>query len=110
MTVVFATCGHQPAPTADDQVLADALERLTEKTRRLGLLSLEEELASLGDDTLRRALAGGTPRVELEVIITQDRGTTTWHATARTRVLRDGEELLVAKRLREVFEAARVRA
>jgi hypothetical protein len=28
VTVVFATCGHQPAPTADDQVLADALERL----------------------------------------------------------------------------------
>jgi L-seryl-tRNA(Ser) seleniumtransferase len=73
-------------------------------------LTWDERDVALDRDTLRRALAGGTPRVELEVIITQDRGTTTWHATARTRVLRDGEELLVAKRLREVFEAARVRA
>ena len=73
-------------------------------------LTWDERDVALDRDTLRRALASGTPRVELEVIITQDRGTTTWHATARTRVLRDGEELLVAKRLREVFEAARVRA
>jgi seryl-tRNA(Sec) selenium transferase len=72
-------------------------------------LTWDERQIALNRDTLRRALADGTPRVELEVIITQDRGTTTWHATARTRVLRDGEELLVAKRLREVFEAARVR-
>ena len=41
--------------------------------------------------------------MELEVIVTQDPDTTTWHATARTRVLRDGEELLVADRLRAVF-------
>jgi len=73
-------------------------------------LTWDERDVALDRDTLRRALVGGTPRVELEVIITQDRGTTRWHATARTRVLRDGEELLVAKRLREVFEAARVRA
>jgi L-seryl-tRNA(Ser) seleniumtransferase len=72
-------------------------------------LTWDEREIALDRDTLRRALAEGTPRVELEVIITQDRGTTTWHATARTRVLRDGEELLVAKRVREVFEAARVR-
>jgi L-seryl-tRNA(Ser) seleniumtransferase len=72
-------------------------------------LTWDEKDIALSRDTLRRALAEGSPRIELEVIITQDRGSTTWHATARTRVLRDGEELLVAKRLREVFEAARVR-
>jgi D-glucosaminate-6-phosphate ammonia-lyase len=71
-------------------------------------LSWDEKLIALNRDSLRRELANGSPRVELEVIITQDRGTTVWHATARTRVLRDGEEVLVAQRLRQVFEAARV--
>ena len=69
-------------------------------------LTWDESVIALNRDSLHKALAEGTPRVELEVIVTQDRGTTRWHATARTRVLRDGEELLVAKRLREVFEAA----
>lgn len=70
-------------------------------------LTWDEKDIPLNRDSLRRQLADGSPRVELEVIVTQDRGTTTWHATARTRVLRDGEELLVARRLREVFAAAR---
>jgi seryl-tRNA(Sec) selenium transferase len=70
-------------------------------------LSWNETEIALNRDSLRRALTAGTPRVELEVIITQDQGAPVWHATARTRVLRDGEELLVAKRLREVFVAAR---
>jgi L-seryl-tRNA(Ser) seleniumtransferase len=69
-------------------------------------LTWDEQDIALNRDSLRKALIDGKPRVELEVIITQDRGTTRWHATARTRVLRDGEELLVAKRLREVFLAA----
>jgi L-seryl-tRNA(Ser) seleniumtransferase len=72
-------------------------------------LTWDERDVALTKDSLRRELLRGTPRVELEVIITQERGTTTWHATARTRVLRDGEEVLVAKRLREVFEGARVK-
>jgi len=72
-------------------------------------LTWNETEIGLNRDSLHRALASGNPRVELEVIVTQDRGTPVWHATARTRVLRDGEELLVAKRLREVFSAARVR-
>lgn len=67
-------------------------------------LTWDEREIALTRDSLRRELASGSPRVELEVIITQDRGTSVWHATARTRVLRDGEELLVAARLREVFE------
>jgi seryl-tRNA(Sec) selenium transferase len=71
-------------------------------------LAWSETRIALNRESLRRALVSGTPRVELEVIITQDRATSTWQATARTRVLRDGEELLVAKRLREVFMAARV--
>lgn len=70
-------------------------------------LAWDEREIALNRDSLRRALASGTPRVELEVIVTQDGGTTVWHATARTRVLRDGEELLVAQRLREVFLGAR---
>ncbi|MGQ0647490.1 MAG: hypothetical protein ACT4P7_07945 [Gemmatimonadaceae bacterium] len=70
-------------------------------------LTWDERDIGLTRDTLRHELATGSPKVELEVIMTQDRGTTTWHATARTRVLRDGEELLVAQRLREVFGRAR---
>ncbi len=70
-------------------------------------LTWDEKDIALNRDSLRRELADGSPRVELEVILTQDRGTTTWHATARTRVLRDGEELLVARRLREVFRRAK---
>jgi len=72
-------------------------------------LTWDESDVALNRDSLHRALADGKPRVELEVIVTQDRGTTRWHATARTRVLRDGEEILVAKRLREVFVAAQRR-
>jgi seryl-tRNA(Sec) selenium transferase len=71
-------------------------------------LAWDERRIALNRDSLHAALAQGSPRVELEVIVTQERGTSTWHATARTRVLRDGEELLVARRLREVFEGARV--
>lgn len=70
-------------------------------------LTWDEKDIALNRDSLRKELANGTPRVELEVIVTQDRDATTWHATARTRVLRDGEELLVARRLREVFAGAR---
>ena len=71
-------------------------------------LMWDERDIQLTKDSLRAALVNGTPRVELEVIITKDRDTTTWHATARTRVLRDGEELKVADRLRTVFlEAGR---
>ncbi len=70
-------------------------------------LRWDEREIALDRDALRRELVRGSPRVELEVIITQDRGTRVWHATARTRLLRDGEEMLVARRLREVFGAAR---
>ena len=73
-------------------------------------LTWNEKDIALDRDSLRKALASGEPRVQLEVIVTQDEGTKTWHATARTRVLRDGEEMLVAKRVREVFEKARVNA
>lgn len=70
-------------------------------------LTWDEKDIALNRESLRKELVSGSPRVELEVIMTQDRGTTTWHATARTRVLRDGEELLLAKRLREVFSGAK---
>jgi seryl-tRNA(Sec) selenium transferase len=70
-------------------------------------LTWDQAVIPLDRDALRRKLAEGSPRVELEVIITQERGTTIWHATARTRVLRDGEEALVARRIREVFEESR---
>lgn len=73
-------------------------------------LAWDENVIPLNRDSLRRELTNGSPRVELEVIMTQDRGTNVWHATARTRVLRDGEELLVARRLREVFGAKRASA
>ena len=69
-------------------------------------LRWDEADIPLDRDRLRQQLAAGAPKVELEVIVTQDQGTRTWHATARTRVLRDGEEVLVGKRLREVFQSA----
>jgi seryl-tRNA(Sec) selenium transferase len=69
-------------------------------------LTWDQAVVPIDRDGLRKKLAEGSPRVEVEVIITQEHGTTIWHATARTRVLRDGEELLVARRLREVFQGA----
>ena len=69
-------------------------------------LRWDERHIPLTRESLRARLSQGSPRVQLEVILTQDPGTTVWHATARTRVLRDGEELLVARRLREVFLGA----
>ncbi len=68
-------------------------------------LSWDESVIPLDRDRLKAILSTGRPRVELEVIITKERDSRVWHATARTRVLRDGEELLVAARLREVFLA-----
>ncbi len=70
-------------------------------------LTWDENVIPLNRESLRQQLSAGTPRVQLEVIMTEDKGTTTWHATARTRVLRDGEEVLVARRLREIFEGAK---
>ncbi|MFN0181292.1 MAG: hypothetical protein ACKVZ0_20995 [Gemmatimonadales bacterium] len=70
-------------------------------------LTWDPRIIALDRDGLRKALAAGSPRVELEVIITQTAATGLWHASARTRVLRDGEELLVADRLRATFLAAR---
>jgi hypothetical protein len=69
-------------------------------------LEWDESAISLTGKTLTEQLAAGSPRVRLEVIMGQDKGTTRWHALARTRLLRDGEELLVARRVREVFLAA----
>jgi seryl-tRNA(Sec) selenium transferase len=69
-------------------------------------LTWDEKVIPLNRDTLRHELAAGSPRVQVEVIVTEDKGTSIWHATARTRVLRDGEEVLVARRLREVFQNA----
>jgi seryl-tRNA(Sec) selenium transferase len=69
-------------------------------------LTWDETRIHLNRDSLRKELKDGNPRVELEVMITQDKGTSIWRAIARTRVMRDGEEDLVAARLREVFQSA----
>ncbi len=65
----------------------------------------EHDVPLTGKD-LTEQLAAGSPRVRLDGRAAQDKGTTVWHALARTRLLRDGEELLVARRVREVFLAA----
>jgi seryl-tRNA(Sec) selenium transferase len=65
----------------------------------------ERDIPLTGKD-LTEQLAAGSPRVRLDGRAGQDNGTTVWHALARTRLLRDGEELLVARRVREVFLAA----
>lgn len=67
---------------------------------------LDESVIPLNRDTLRQQLTSGSPRIALDGI-SQERGTTVWHAIARTRLLRDGEELAVARRLREVFRTAK---
>jgi seryl-tRNA(Sec) selenium transferase len=73
-------------------------------------IAWDERVIPLDRDGLRRRLAQGNPRVELEVIITKDSDAPIWHATARTRTMRDGEEIRVADRLREVFlEAGKAR-
>src|SRR5205823_2180101 len=66
-------------------------------------VSWDETVVPLNPDTFRQQLSSGTPKLELE-FISQQSGTKVWHATARTRQLRDGEEMLVARRLREIFE------
>jgi L-seryl-tRNA(Ser) seleniumtransferase len=70
------------------------------------VLQWNEHDIPLTGDVLRQQLAAGSPRVRLEVLMGKDKGTTAWHAMARARMLRDGEELLVARRVREVFLAA----
>ena len=70
-------------------------------------LTWDESVIPLNRDSLHQELKSGKPRVELEVIVTNDKGTSIWHATARTRVLRDGEEMQVRDRLREVFQSAK---
>lgn len=67
-------------------------------------LSWDEGQIPLDRAAFLQKLASGSPRIQLEMG-SQDRGTKRWHATARTRLLRDGEELLVARRLRTIFEA-----
>ena len=68
-------------------------------------VSWDETVVPLNRDTFRQQLSSGTPKLELE-FISQQSGTKVWRATARTRQLRDGEEMLVAQRLREIFEGA----
>ena len=66
----------------------------------------DETQVVLNRDTFRAQLGGGTPKLELE-FISKQAGTSLWRATARTRQLRDGEEPLVARRLKEIFEGAK---
>lgn len=70
-------------------------------------LQWDEREIPLTAKALAEQLAAGSPRVRLSVLMGGDKGTTAWHAMARTRLLRDGEEMLVARRVREVFLAAR---
>jgi seryl-tRNA(Sec) selenium transferase len=69
-------------------------------------LQWDEHVIPLTGKALADQLAAGSPRVRLAVLMGEDKGTTVWHAMARTRLLRDGEEVLVAQRVREVFLAA----
>lgn len=97
--------------------LAGALERLTEKTRRQGLLSLADDVDSLGDDTLRRALTmvqhGTPPSVLLDTLREDLHGEV--DAEAQDRVcfialgvvaLQQGYPTRVQRKLRAGFAAA----
>lgn len=67
-------------------------------------LAWDEAVIPMDRTAVAAKLASGSPRIQLE-LSGQEPGTRRWRATARTRLLRDGEELLVARRLREIFEA-----
>ena len=67
-------------------------------------LRWDEAVIPLTRDGFRQRMKEGDPRIEIGVVIMGSVGGTAWNATVRTRLLRGGEEVLVARRLRDVFE------
>ncbi len=67
-------------------------------------LRWDEAVIPLTRDDFRQRMKEGDPRIEIGVVIMGSVGGTAWNATVRTRLLRGGEEVLVARRLRNMFE------
>jgi hypothetical protein len=72
-------------------------------------LSWTTDRIALDRDAVQRALLDGPPRIQTDFGPVATPDTNELRLTVRTRVLREGEELLVAERLREVFAGAGTR-
>ena len=60
----------------------------------------------LDREAMQRAMLDGSPRIQTDSLPVATPGSNELRLTVRTRVLREGEELLVADRLREIFLGA----
>ena len=72
-------------------------------------LRWDEAIVSLDRAKLQQQLADGSPRVAIEIGgrgRQADGESRVSHALARTRLLRNGEEMVLARRLRQIFESA----
>jgi hypothetical protein len=61
---------------------------------------------NLDREGMHRAMLDGSPRIQTDGMPIATPGTNELRLTVRTRVLREGEEILVAERLREIFTEA----
>jgi L-seryl-tRNA(Ser) seleniumtransferase len=69
-------------------------------------LSWDPDVLKLDRDALWQAMQEGSPRIQTDGMPMAVPGTNELRLTVRTRVLREGEELLVGDRLREIFLSA----
>jgi hypothetical protein len=58
---------------------------------------------ALDREAMHRAMLDGSPRIQTDGMPVETPGSHDLRLTIRTRVLREGEELLVADRLRQIF-------
>jgi len=71
-------------------------------------LTWDTDRIRLDRDATLRALHDGSPRIQTDSVPPPAPGSNEMRLTVRTRVLREGEDLLVAERLREIFLSATV--
>ncbi|MGE3983952.1 MAG: hypothetical protein AB7G38_07255 [Dehalococcoidia bacterium] len=69
-------------------------------------LSWTTDAIALDAEAMQRAMLDGSPRIQTDTRPIAVPGTNELRLTVRTRVLREGEEQLVADRLREIFLGA----
>lgn len=73
-------------------------------------LTWSTEQISLDAEAMRQALQEGSPRIRTDGMAAAAPESDELRLTIRTRVLRPGEEILVAERLREIFTQAALKA
>jgi hypothetical protein len=69
-------------------------------------LTWDTTVVKLDAEAMYRAMLDGSPRIQTDFRPLPVPGTNELRLTVRTRVLREGEEVLVADRLREIFVSA----